>query len=145
MASTDEELAPLSGWRRRGYIIIFGHDTPAGRVFDLSLLAMIGMSVIAVMLETVPSIQARFGTALATRLDRQYEMFRPERLLFTRLDETEVVGPILSEAARTERPVSFLTDGQRVPEDLHAAGPNELAELLFASTDARPSHQLSAA
>src|SRR5688500_11782710 len=38
MPSTDAQLMPESGWRRRGYVIIFGHDTPAGRAFDLALL-----------------------------------------------------------------------------------------------------------
>ena len=55
---------PESGWRRRGYVIIFGHDTPAGRAFDVALLVLIALSVVAVMLETVASIKARYGTAL---------------------------------------------------------------------------------
>ena len=64
MPSPDAELMPESGWRRRGYVVIFGHDTPAGRAFDLALLVLIALSVVAVMLETVPGIHARYGTAL---------------------------------------------------------------------------------
>jgi len=55
---------------------------------------------------------------------------RPNRLLFTKLDETASYGPILNEAARTRRPLSFFTTGQRIPEDLEAAAAPRLLELL---------------
>src|SRR5688572_802091 len=55
---------PTSGWRRRGYVIIFRHDTPAGKAFDVALLGAIVLSVVVVMLETVAGIRARYGTAL---------------------------------------------------------------------------------
>jgi voltage-gated potassium channel len=43
-------------WQRRAYEIIFEHDTRAGRLFDVALLAAILLSVFAVMLETIPTI-----------------------------------------------------------------------------------------
>ena len=50
-----------------------------------------------------------------------FEVFRPRRLLFTKLDETGSFGPSSDEAVRTARPLSFFTTGQRIPEDLEAA------------------------
>src|SRR5688572_11903780 len=64
MPTSDAEMMPEAGWRRRGYVIIFGHDTPAGRAFDVVLLVLIALSVLAVMLETVPSVRPVHGTAL---------------------------------------------------------------------------------
>ena len=64
MNSNEPDLAPAGGWRRRGYVIIFGHDTPAGRAFDLALLIAIALSVTAVMLETVAEVRARWGAQL---------------------------------------------------------------------------------
>ncbi|MEM6391341.1 MAG: ion transporter [Planctomycetota bacterium] len=55
---------PLESWRVRLHRIIFEADTPAGKWFDVVLLAAILLSVLAVMLETVPSIAERHGTAL---------------------------------------------------------------------------------
>lgn len=55
---------PQSGWRARGYEIIFKADTPAGKAFDLWLIAAILVSVAVVMAETVASIDARHGVAL---------------------------------------------------------------------------------
>ena len=54
----------LSGWRARGYEIIFKADTPAGKAFDLWLIAAILVSVAVVMAETVASIDARHGVVL---------------------------------------------------------------------------------
>jgi voltage-gated potassium channel len=44
--------------------VIFGHDTRAGKAFDVALLATILGSVAAVMAESVPRIQATWGREL---------------------------------------------------------------------------------
>lgn len=51
-------------WRRSIHEVIFESDTFAGKLFDLALLVAIIMSVVAVMLESVPWIEDKFGTAL---------------------------------------------------------------------------------
>ncbi len=45
-------------------LIIFEADTPAGKAFDVVLLWTILFSVVAVMLESVPSLRKDFGTEL---------------------------------------------------------------------------------
>jgi flagellar biosynthesis protein FlhF len=66
-----------------------------------------------------------------TRMVDCYEIFRPQRLLFTKLDETVSFGPILNEAARTGKALSFFATGQRIPEDIEAASQNRLASLVL--------------
>lgn len=51
---------PLSGWRRKAFEIIFEADTPAGRRFDLALLAVIVASVVTVMLDSVAAVGGRY-------------------------------------------------------------------------------------
>lgn len=46
--------------REKLYTIIFGTDTPTGKTFDVVLLAMILLSVMAVLLESVKTIQDRY-------------------------------------------------------------------------------------
>lgn len=70
-----------------------------------------------------PADAARFATA--------YEIFSPQHLLFTKLDETASYGPVFGEAARTGLPISFFTSGQRIPEDLEAAGNARLVDLIL--------------
>lgn len=62
----EEYSADLSTprWKSRLYVIIFEHDTWEGRAFDVVLLWSIVLSVIAVMLESVTSIQREWGAWL---------------------------------------------------------------------------------
>jgi len=55
---------PRDSWRWPVYRVVFEHDTLAGRAFDVALLVAIGLSVTAVVLESVPEIAARHGGAL---------------------------------------------------------------------------------
>lgn len=77
-----------------------------------------------------------------TRMVDGFEIFGPRRLLFTRLDETGSFGPILNEAARTGKALSFFSTGQRIPEDLETASRARVTELILS---ARPSPARSAA
>ena len=52
--------------RAKIHEIIFGADTPAGKAFDIVLMVLIVLSVVAVMLESVDSISARYGPWLRT-------------------------------------------------------------------------------
>lgn len=49
-----------SRWRARLHEVIFEADTPAGRAFDVALLWCIVLSVLAVLLESVPAIRVRW-------------------------------------------------------------------------------------
>ena len=61
----ERDQKPLSqGWRERLYVIIFESDTPQGKAFDVALLWLIMLSVLAVILESVPDIEARFERML---------------------------------------------------------------------------------
>jgi voltage-gated potassium channel len=54
----------MSGLRRQLHVIVFGHDTRAGRLFDIALLWAILLSVAAVILESVRSVALRYGAEL---------------------------------------------------------------------------------
>lgn len=53
-----------NNWRNRLYIIIFEADTPEGKLFDVVLIVSIILSVVAVMLDSVRTINARYGDTL---------------------------------------------------------------------------------
>ena len=57
--TTDKQS--LRGWRLRAHEIIFEADTPVGKWFDVSLIAWIFISVIVVLLDSVPSINSAYG------------------------------------------------------------------------------------
>ncbi|MEZ0472218.1 ion transporter [Luteimonas salinilitoris] len=63
---TAPQLNPASetGWRRTWFDIIYRHDTPVSRNFDLLLVVAILASVLAVMLDSVASIHLRYARLL---------------------------------------------------------------------------------
>lgn len=76
-------------------------------------------------------LTANSKTADLADVAQRFALFRPAKLLFTRLDETTRLGSIWSLAARTGLPVSFLSCGQQIPEDLEEASVERIAEWAF--------------
>jgi flagellar biosynthesis protein FlhF len=46
---------------------------------------------------------------------------QPEACVLTKLDEAASLGNVLSAIIESRLPLAYVTDGQRVPEDLHLA------------------------
>lgn len=53
------------------------------------------------------------------------------RLLFTKLDETNAYGNILNIRVHTGAPLSYVTSGQAVPEDISVVNVQEMAKCLI--------------
>ncbi len=67
--------------------------------------------------------------------------FKPvgyDHLLFTKIDEGSHFGTILSAVLQTGTAVSYLTNGQRVPEDIQQADTGDLAALILAARRGAP-------
>jgi flagellar biosynthesis protein FlhF len=115
----------------RGKELIF-LDTPG-----LGPAEMAGYSTLAQFLssrediDTHLTVSCSMKSADLSRVMDGFEVFRPQRILFTKLDETVSYGPILNECVRTGKPLSFFTAGQRIPEDLEAAAKGRVAELIL--------------
>lgn len=82
-------------------------------------------------------LPASMKAADLSRMVDAFEILRPRHLLFTKLDETSSYGPILGEAARSGKPLSFFTAGQRIPEDLETASPERVLDLVFRGAGSR--------
>jgi flagellar biosynthesis protein FlhF len=65
------------------------------------------------------------------RLIDAYAVANPTRVVFTKLDEGGRLAPLMSLLRRRDLVVSYLTTGQRVPEDLERATPARLAALVL--------------
>ncbi len=62
-----------------------------------------------------------------------------DTLIFTKLDETRGFGNIFSLVYETEKPVSYLSTGQEVPDDLMCADSDYLVECLMEAKAGRES------
>jgi flagellar biosynthesis protein FlhF len=88
-------------------------------------------------IDTQLALSSSMKSADLSRVVDSFESFRPQRLIFTRLDETGSFGPILNEAVRTGKPLSFFATGQRIPEDLEAATKSRVAALILSGPGVR--------
>jgi flagellar biosynthesis protein FlhF len=70
--------------------------------------------------------------SLLTAIER-FSAIGASRLLFCKLDEAATLGGILSSVVRTGQPVSYLGDGQDVPDNIDIADAGELAEQVVDS------------
>ncbi len=52
---------------------------------------------------------------------QQFEPFAYRSVVATKLDETSCVGPLISMLHERNKPLSYITDGQQVPVDIHRA------------------------
>jgi flagellar biosynthesis protein FlhF len=114
---------------QRDYILI---DTAGRGPGDMD-----AMSGLATFLKESDSIERHLVLSATTKpsdlrqiMDR-FEICCPDYLLFTKLDETSTPGPILNELVRTQKRFSYYTDGQRVPDDLHAVSGDRIIDIVL--------------
>jgi flagellar biosynthesis protein FlhF len=72
---------------------------------------------------TVLAVSAGADRGCLAEAMNVFKAAKPEALIVTKLDEASTLGGVLSLAIRNALPVAYLSDGQRVPEDLHCAAP----------------------
>jgi len=77
---------------------------------------------------TTPASQAR-------RILERFAPSRPDRLVLTRLDEIDTLAPLVDVLATCGLPVSYLTHGQNVPDDLQRATPRRLTDWVLGDCD----------
>ena len=62
---------------------------------------------------------------------KRFHAYKAQRLIFSKLDESDGPGSILSATTETNVAVSCVTDGQRVPEDIHPASGQSLVDRVL--------------
>ncbi len=60
-----------------------------------------------------------------------YDFIKYYKLIFTKIDETEVLGNILNVKYLTQNPVSYITTGQNVPDDIEILDTNKIVSCLI--------------
>ena len=76
-------------------------------------------------------ISATTKEADAADIMKRFSRCKPDRIIFTKTDETQTIGMVLNLLAGEELPLSFLSNGQSVPDDIIPATADRLAELLL--------------
>ena len=61
---------------------------------------------------------------------RKFKVVEPTHVILTKLDETSAYGHFVNVPLHSDLPIAFVTNGQRVPEDIFVANSVELARML---------------
>ena len=61
----------------------------------------------------------------------RFALVHADRLILTKLDEADGLGGVLAVLGQADRPVSYLTTGQAVPDDIEPADRSRLARLIL--------------
>jgi flagellar biosynthesis protein FlhF len=67
----------------------------------------------------------------ARQILERFSITSPDRLVITRLDEVETIGPLVGVIKDSGLPISYFAFGQNVPDDLQRATPPVLADWVL--------------
>jgi flagellar biosynthesis protein FlhF len=132
--SFDQLPALLSRLSERLILI----DTPGASARDSQLagrLAVLANS--ASKLETALVLAASTQAGAIEATVRRFAPANPSCCVLTKLDEAASLGGVLSALIRARMPVSYMSEGQRVPEDLRPARALELVSAAVRLAKAR--------
>ncbi|MGR3292796.1 MAG: flagellar biosynthesis protein FlhF [Candidatus Scalindua sp.] len=88
-------------------------------------------------LDEMPNMVTHLVVSAATRYDdiikivNKFSLFPIHRLHFTKVDETCLYGTLFSVAMETQIPLSYISDGQEVPEDLRPITAEMVADMVL--------------
>jgi flagellar biosynthesis protein FlhF len=99
----------------------------AKRLDELAALA----EACAVRLEKHLVLAANTERATIQPILDAYDRVGFDKILLTKLDESEFIGSFIELADKVNRPFSFLTNGQDVPADLIGPVPEDLAKMVL--------------
>ena len=112
-------------------------DTVGKSPHDLATLAEVNELVRTANGEVHLVVSATTKSKDLLEIFRQFEPFNCNSVIVTKLDETTTVGGIVAALAERQKSVSFVTDGQNVPQDIARARAESFVRHLrgFRPTD----------
>ncbi|HSR98020.1 MAG TPA: flagellar biosynthesis protein FlhF [Kofleriaceae bacterium] len=115
-------------------------DTAGKSPRDRAAIDELALHIDGLDIEVHLVIPAGATAAQIDELVQRYSALAPTRLLFTKIDEYEHVPELALAPARTRLPITWITTGQAVPEDIEqptSARVLELASAGFGPNDTR--------
>ena len=106
-------------------------DTPGSSPSDLARLSKLEKVTQTADAKVHLVISATTRSEDITKIVSRFKRFSPNSVIFTKIDETDAKGPAVGDLLRNELAVSYLTNGQRVPEDLLIPSADELARYVL--------------
>lgn len=127
----DELNAVLLQFRQRRLVLI---DTAGMGQRDLRLSEQLATLMENTRLRIRPYLvlAATAQASVQNEIVRQFKKIPLSGCIFTKLDESLSLGEVISTAIHNSLPISYLTDGQQVPEDIQIADARTLVRQAAA-------------
>jgi flagellar biosynthesis protein FlhF len=120
-----EELPALIGRLSSARFILI--DTPGSSQRDAQLAPRLAaLSAVGPDLETALVLAASTQAGAVAEVVQRFAAVNPASCVLTKVDEAASLGGTLSVLVRARLPISYMSEGQRVPEDLRPARSLEL-------------------
>ena len=124
MDSLDELPGVLARLGRFRMVLV---DTPGAGQRDASLAQrLLQLSRVGGELQSTLVLAASTQAGALEEVVRRFAPARPTSCVLTKVDEAVTLGGMLSVLIRARLPIAYVSDGQRVPEDLRPARAEEL-------------------
>lgn len=128
-----EMRTALKAFADRDLVLI---DTAGGSPFNRAQMTEIRELIDAAKPDEVHLlVSANVALEDARDVITHFSILKPTALFFTKLDETRRYGPLYSLAAEAGLPISYLSVGQNVPDDILPASPGTIAKLVVEGGD----------
>ncbi len=134
VASSAAELRNLiNGFSDKRLILI---DTAGMSQRDMKLVEQINT-----LQQSGQSIKSYLVMSAATEykamneIIKAFQVFEPQASILTKLDEAATIGSAISSIIENNLPLSFIADGQQVPEDMHSPCARTLIAQCVAELD----------
>lgn len=95
------------------------------------------LNELVTFLENADPDEVLLCLSVTTRLEEQldtikrYALLKPTGIIFTKIDESRGIGVIVNVLNNTSLPMTYLTCGQNVPDDIVTADPSRLVDLVL--------------
>jgi flagellar biosynthesis protein FlhF len=134
VASSAAELRNLiTGFSDKRLILI---DTAGMSQREMKLVEQINtlqQSGIAIKSYLVMSAATEYKAM--NEIIKAFQVFEPQASILTKLDEAATIGSAVSSIIENNLPLSFIADGQQVPEDMHSPCARTLISQCVAELD----------
>jgi len=97
------------------------------------------MAEIAEFLSVVPTAEIHLVLSCTTHsgtidsVAQRFASVEYDRLILTKVDETVAMGAVVAALLKIGKPISYITDGQNVPDDIMVGDPERIADLVLQS------------
>jgi flagellar biosynthesis protein FlhF len=66
---------------------------------------------------------------------KAFDTVKFDSVIITKVDETSYIGNVIDVADKYNKPISYFTDGQGVPDDIHIANSDEIVDIIVRSSN----------